>query len=139
MGLHLSFGGKAPGNGFGRMGLKEARDTADDVRRQIRNGIDPIAARRQAKLAIRGVPTFAAIAAEVITDAKRRSTNDKVHYQWELLLGPKYCQSLRTYRSTKLPRWTWNESCVRSGPASPKLGGSCLYDYAVSSITPEFT
>jgi integrase len=80
--------------GFGRMGLKEARDAADEVRRQIRKGIDPIRARHQDRAAAMGIPTFKTIAAEVIADAKVRSTNDKVRYQWELLLGPRYCESL---------------------------------------------
>ena len=31
---------------------------------------------------------------EVIEEAQRRSTNDKVRYQWELLLGPRYCGSI---------------------------------------------
>jgi hypothetical protein len=86
--------GKRREMGLGRMGLKEARETAEDVRRQIRNGIDPIAARRQARAATTGIPTFEAIAAEVIADAKTRSTNAKVRYQWELLLGPRYCDFL---------------------------------------------
>ena len=30
----------------------------------------------------------------MIADAKERSTNDKVRYQWEHLLGPSYCASL---------------------------------------------
>ena len=38
--------------------------------------------------------SFEAIAAEVIADAQTRSTNDKVRYQWELLLGPRYCDSI---------------------------------------------
>jgi hypothetical protein len=80
--------GKRREMGLGRMGLKEARDAADEVRRQIRGGIDPIAARRHARLSTTGIPTFEAIAAEVIVDAKARSTNDKVRYQWELLPGP---------------------------------------------------
>jgi len=78
--------------GLGRMGLKEARDCAGEVRRQIRQGIDPIGARRHVKSANAGIPTFAAIASEVIADAKARSTNEKVRYQWELLLGPRYCE-----------------------------------------------
>jgi integrase len=86
--------GKRREMGLGRMGLKEAREAAEDVRRQIRNGIDPIAARRQARAATTGIPTFQAIAAEVIADAKTRSTNAKVQYQWELLLGPRYCDFL---------------------------------------------
>jgi integrase len=86
--------GKRREMGLGRRSLKEAREAADEVRRQLRKGIDPITARRQHRAAAIGVPTFKAIAGEVIADAKVRSTNDKVRYQWELLLGPRYCDSL---------------------------------------------
>ena len=41
--------GKRREMGFGRMGLKEAREAAEEARRQIRSGIDPIAARRLAR------------------------------------------------------------------------------------------
>jgi integrase len=85
------YAGKRREMGLGRMGLKEARETAEDVRRQIRKGVDPIGARREARAATTGIPTFGTIAAEVIADAQARSTNDKVRYQWELLLGPRYC------------------------------------------------
>src|ERR1700687_207499 len=67
--------------GLGRMGLKEARDAADEAHRQIRAGIDPITARRIAKDAKATIPTFEVIAAEVIADAQVRSTNDKACYQ----------------------------------------------------------
>ena len=87
-------GGKRREMGLGRMGLKEAREAAEEVRRQIRNGIDPIAARRHDRSNKASIPTFEIIAAEVIADAQERSTNDKVRYQWELLLGPRYCDSL---------------------------------------------
>ena len=30
----------------------------------------------------------------MIADAQAKSTNDKVRYQWELLLGPRYCGSI---------------------------------------------
>ena len=86
--------GKRREMGLGRMGLKEARETADEVRRQIRKGIDPITARRHDRSNAASIPTFEAIAAEVIADAQEKSTNDKVRYQWELLLGPRYCNSL---------------------------------------------
>src|ERR1700722_1517292 len=86
--------GKRREMGLGRMGLKEARETAEEIRRQIRQGIDPIAARRNHRATTRAIPTFEAIAAEVIADAKARSTNEKVRYQWELLLGPRYCDSI---------------------------------------------
>ena len=86
--------GKRREMGLGRMGLQEAREAAEEVRRQIRKGIDPIAARRQDRSNKASIPTFEAIAAEVIADAQERSTNDKVRYQWKLLLGPRYCDSL---------------------------------------------
>jgi Arm DNA-binding domain len=38
--------GKRREMGLGRMDLKDAREAAEGVRRQIRKGIDPIAARR---------------------------------------------------------------------------------------------
>jgi integrase len=88
--------------GLGRMSLKEARETADEVRRQIRKGMDPIAARRENRAVSAAVPTFETIAAEVIADSKAKSTNDKVRYQWEFLLGPRYCQSILQKRITEI-------------------------------------
>src|SRR5580700_4209848 len=76
--------GKRREMGLGRMGLKEARESADEIRRQIRKGTDPIAARRNHRAITNSIPTFEAVAAEVIADAKIKSTNDKVQYQWEL-------------------------------------------------------
>src|SRR5919202_3426023 len=64
--------GKRREMGLGRMGLKEAREAADEVRRQIRNGLDPIAARRAARDIRAGVPSFEMIAREVITDAQAK-------------------------------------------------------------------
>jgi len=80
--------------GLGGMDLKEAREAAAEARRQIRVGIDPIAARRSSRDARAAVPTFEIIAAEVIAVEKRKSTNDKVRYQWEHLLGPSYCDAI---------------------------------------------
>jgi integrase len=86
--------GKRREMGLGRMGLKEATEAAEEVRRRIRKGIDPITARRHDRSNKASIPTFEIIAAEVIADAQERSTNDKVRYQWELLLGTRYCASL---------------------------------------------
>jgi integrase len=80
--------------GLGRMSLKEARETAEEVRRQIRIGTDPIANRKKRRAAARAIPTFEAIAADVIAAAQAKSTNSKVRYQWGLLLGPRYCGSI---------------------------------------------
>src|SRR4051812_21756515 len=86
--------GKRREMGLGHMGLKEAREKADDVRRQIRAGTDPIASRRTARDTRAAIPTFESISREVIAEAQTKSTNDKVRYQWELLLGPTYCGSI---------------------------------------------
>src|SRR3954463_5609732 len=86
--------GKRREMGLGRMGLKEAREKADDVRRQIRAGTDPIASRRTARDTRAAIPTFESISREVIAEAQTKSTNDKVRYQWELLLGSRYCGSI---------------------------------------------
>jgi integrase len=94
--------GKRREMGLGRMGLKDARGAADEVRRQIRKGIDPITARRNERAASSAVPTFAAMSAEVIEEAKAKSSNDKVRYQWELLLGPRYCQSILRKRINEI-------------------------------------
>ena len=77
--------------GLGRMGLKEAREAADKVRRQIRAGLDPISMRRTTRDTQAAIPTFEAISREVISDAQSKSTNEKVRYQWELLLCARYC------------------------------------------------
>src|SRR3954471_4605683 len=50
--------GKRREMGLGRMGLKEAREKADDVRRQIRAGTDPITSRRTARDTRAAIPTF---------------------------------------------------------------------------------
>src|ERR1700727_2090607 len=86
--------GKRREMGLGRIALKDAREVAEEVRRQIRNGVDPIAARRNDRTTTNSIPTFEAVAAEVIVDAQAQSTNAKVRYQWELLLGPRYCGSI---------------------------------------------
>src|SRR5215203_4367478 len=83
--------GKRREMGLGRMGLKEARNTVEELRRQIRAGLDPIEARRAAGDNKAAVPTFESISREVIAEAQLKSTNEKVRYQWELLLGPRYC------------------------------------------------
>src|SRR4051794_16772544 len=86
--------GKRREMGLGRMGLKEAREKADEVRRQVRAGLDPILTRQTARSTKAAIPSFEAISRDVIADAQAKSTNDKVRYQWELLLGPQYCGSI---------------------------------------------
>jgi hypothetical protein len=128
--------GKRREMGLGRMGLKEARETAEEVRRQIRKGIDPIIARRQARAATNGIPTFEAIAAEVITDAQARSTNDKVRYQWDLLLGPRYCGPILQKRINEITTLDIEQVLRPVWRSKPETGRKLLvrlrrvFDYA---------
>ncbi|MEJ1935476.1 site-specific integrase, partial [Nostoc sp. NIES-2111] len=73
--------------------LATAREKALQARRAISNGEDPIAARR-AERSNGALPTFRDMADEVIALERPKSTNDKVRYQWELLLGPRYCAAI---------------------------------------------
>jgi integrase len=79
---------------YPEIGLKEARQKANEARRQIEVGTDPIVARQVALKAAKPVPTFGEIAVLVIADAQAKTANEKVKYQWERHLGPVYSGSL---------------------------------------------
>ena len=74
--------------------LSNARELAQEARRQVRGGIDPIEHRKAANSKSRHIPTFREIAALVIPEAQALSKNAKVRYQWELHLGPAYCAAI---------------------------------------------
>lgn len=61
------------------LSLKEARETAIDLRRDIQRGIDPIAEREKAE---RVVPTFADVARTVHAEQKAGWKNGKHQDQW---------------------------------------------------------
>jgi integrase len=79
---------------FPDVGLAAARAAALQARGLIAQGVDPLEARREANRAARPVPTFREIAALVVADAQRKTTNAKVAYQWERHLGPAYSSPL---------------------------------------------
>jgi integrase len=79
---------------YPEVGLAEARQQATAARISARNGIDPIKARRQSVKSAKPIPTFAEIAALVIADAKSKSSNEKVKYQWDRHLGESYAGPL---------------------------------------------
>jgi integrase len=72
------------------VGLSDARIAAADARKLIARGVDPLDARKDTRRAERPVPTFGDIARIVIADAKSKSMNAKVRYQWERHLGAPY-------------------------------------------------
>ena len=80
--------------GYPAVGLKDARERANEARKLVARGVDPIEADRAARKAAKPIPTFAEIAKLVIEDAQSKSVNAKVRYQWERHLGPVYSGSL---------------------------------------------
>ena len=81
--------------------LALARERAAAARRTAAAGDDPIEQRR-AQREKKPIPSFKEIAAEVITLEQAKSGNEKVRYQWQLLLGPSYCDSLLDKRVNEI-------------------------------------
>jgi len=95
--LRFQMGGTRRDMGLGSypaITLAAARIAASGARTLAAHGQDPILAKQAAKKAERPVPTFEEIAALVIEDAQKASSNAKVRYQWARHLGPAYCEDL---------------------------------------------
>lgn len=95
--LRFQMNGRRRDMGLGpypEIGLSTARAAAAAARALAAQGIDPLGARQSEKKAARRIPTFEEIAREVIEEAKKRTSNEKVRYQWERHLGPAYCAAL---------------------------------------------
>jgi hypothetical protein len=76
------------------VGLSDARIAAADARKLIAQNADPLAVRAAARKAAKPIPTFRDVARIVIDEAKSKSTNAKVRYQWERYLGQAYSGAL---------------------------------------------
>jgi hypothetical protein len=75
---------------YADVSLADARAAALRSRGLIVRGVDPLRDRAEARKAARAVPTFGDIAALVIADALKKTSNSKVAYQWERHLGQVY-------------------------------------------------
>lgn len=64
------------------IGLAEARERAASIRKQFRDGIDPVAAKRAARSALREIPTFKSAAETVHEERKSGWRNPKHRDQW---------------------------------------------------------
>lgn len=73
--------------------LKDARDAVGAAKRLLRDGIDPVDARKAERPSI---PTFGAFADELIDTLKAGFSNAKHVYQWEQTLGDAYCRPIRS-------------------------------------------
>jgi integrase len=68
---------------YPEVGLAKARELALDARRLVKNGVDPIAAKRKEKVVI---PTFGQMADAVAADLSIGWRNEKHKYQWAMTL-----------------------------------------------------
>ena len=81
--------GKTKDMGLGAVrdvSLAEARQAAEDARRHLREGRDPIGAREAERRAAAGVPTFGAVADEMVTALEVGFRNEKHRAQWRMTL-----------------------------------------------------
>ncbi len=94
-GSSLSASRKASGHGSRHVPchLPSSRDKAIGAKRLLATGQDPIAERTRVRNQ-KPIPTFRGIAAEVIEHEQAKAGNEKVRYQWSLLLGEAYCSSI---------------------------------------------
>lgn len=73
--------------------LADARKLAEDARQALRNGVDPIEAKRKPA---ETVPTFGAFADDLVESLEEGFRNEKHRYQWRQTLGDAYCKAIRS-------------------------------------------
>lgn len=93
--------GKRREMGLGALGdvpLAEARQKAEDARRILAEGGEPLQARTAAQAARKeadAAPTFGDFADQMVEKWSREFSNPKHAAQWAMTLGPTYCAKLR--------------------------------------------
>jgi integrase len=83
--LRIQFDGKRRDFGLGSLAevsLADAREKADDLRKQYRSGVDPVAAKRAVKQVVTTVPTFRQAAVQAHDEHKGGWKNAKHKAQW---------------------------------------------------------
>lgn len=83
--LRAQVDGKRRDFGLGSLsdvGLAAARDAAEDIRRQYRSGVDPVAARKEKAAPAPVMPTFAVAAQRVFEENRSTWRNAKHSAQW---------------------------------------------------------
>ena len=83
--LRAQVDGKRRDFGLGSLtdvGLAAAREKAEEIRRQYRNGIDPVEAKREKAAPTPSMPTFAEAAQRVFDENKTTWRNAKHSAQW---------------------------------------------------------
>lgn len=72
--------------GLASVSLAEAREKADEARRGLASGKNPIETRRAAQAERDAVPTFGPFADALVADLSRGFRNAKHHAQWSMTL-----------------------------------------------------
>ena len=83
--LRIQVNGKRRDFGLGSasdVSLADARQKAEELRRQCRSGLDPVAIKRAAKAEAEGIPSFEAAARQVHSEHKSGWRNAKHAAQW---------------------------------------------------------
>jgi integrase len=83
--FRFTFGGRVTEMGIGSVSvvsLAEARDRAHEARKLLETGENPIAVKRRAALTSAGIPTFGAIADELLAAKRSEWRNEKHQAQW---------------------------------------------------------
>jgi integrase len=94
-------GGKQRELGLGSAGpggvtLAQAREKAAEARRQLQDGIDPLAGRKAAEAARKAATTtFGQFADAYVADHRSGWSNPKHAAQWKMTLGDAYCSKIR--------------------------------------------
>lgn len=76
--------------------LAEARESAQDARKEVNSGIDPVEAKKARKRAKISIPTFGDFADDYVKSHRPKFRNDKHAAQWEMTLGDTYCKAIRS-------------------------------------------
>ena len=93
----MGLGSAAKGN----VSLAEARKAANEARKLVRDGIDPLEAKRDQERKNLVIPTFGAFADEYLASHRSKFRNDKHIAQWEMTLQT-YCQPIRSLRLNEI-------------------------------------
>lgn len=94
-------GGKQRELGLGSAGpggvtLAQAREKAAEARRQLQDGIDPLAGRKAAEAARKAATTtFGGFADQYVANHRAGWSNSKHADQWKMTLGDAYCSKIR--------------------------------------------
>jgi integrase len=96
--FRFSFGGKVTEMGLGSLNtvrLAEARELANAARKTVKDGVNPIEARRNAKRARAAQPSFGQMADALIASKEAAWRNPKHRHQWRQTLSDAYVKALR--------------------------------------------